>query len=74
MVYIQNVKQPGFLVKEMMERANPLIEWSEIPFRVVFRTIEMTESSATMSGAPRDFDGGETVTWNPASKKAEAAR
>ena len=74
MVYIQNVRQPGFLVKEMMERANPLLEWSDIPFRVVFRTIALTEYSATMSGAPRDFDGGESVTWNAVSEKAEAMR
>jgi hypothetical protein len=71
-VYIQNVKQPGFLVKEMMGRANPLLAWSEIPFRIVFKTIEITERSATMSGAPRDFDGGASVRWNPVSKKAEA--
>jgi hypothetical protein len=74
MVYIQNVKQPDFLVKEMLERANPLLEWSEIPFRVVFRNIAVTERSATMSGNPRDFDGGESVMWDPVSKKAEAMR
>ena len=74
MVYIQNVRQPGFLVKEVMERANPLLEWREIPFRVVFKTIAMTEHSVTMSGAPRDFDGGVSVTWNSASKRAEAIK
>jgi hypothetical protein len=74
MVYVQNVRQPGFLVKEMMESANPLLEWGEIPFRVVFRTIAMTERSATMSGNPRDFGGGVPVRWNPVSKKAEAVR
>ncbi|MDR0654452.1 MAG: hypothetical protein LBG12_14265, partial [Synergistaceae bacterium] len=74
MVYIQNVRQPGFLVKEVMERANPLLEWREIPFRVVFKTIAMTEHSVTMSGAPRDFDGGVSVTWNSASKRAEAMK
>jgi hypothetical protein len=74
MIYIQNVRQPGFLVREMMERANPLLEWSEIPFRVVFKTIAMTDRSATMSGAPRDFDGGVSVTWDSASKKTEAAK
>ncbi|MDR3164719.1 MAG: hypothetical protein LBU13_03995 [Synergistaceae bacterium] len=74
MVYIRNVRQPGFLVKEMMERANPLIKWSEIPFRIVFRNIAVTEHSATMSGAPRDFNGGSSVVWNPVSKKAEAMR
>jgi hypothetical protein len=73
-VYIQNVKQPGFLVKEMMDRANPLLEWSEIPFRIAFRTIDMTERSATMSGNPHDFDGGASVVWNPVSKKTEAVR
>jgi hypothetical protein len=74
MVHIQNVSQSGFLVKEMLKKANPLLEWSEIPFRIMFRTIALTEHSATMSGAPRDFDGGEPVTWNPVSKKAEAMR
>jgi hypothetical protein len=74
MVYIQNVKQPGFLVREMMERANPLLKWSEIPFRVMFKTISVTEHAATMSGAPRDFEEGELVTWNPVSRKAEAMR
>jgi hypothetical protein len=74
MVYIQNVRQPGFLVKEMMERANPLLEWSEIPFRVAFKTIAVTEHSATMSGTPRDFDGGASAAWNPVTRKAEAAK
>jgi hypothetical protein len=74
MVYVQNVKQPGFLVEEMMKRANPLLEWSEIPFRVVFKTIALTERSVTMSGAPRDFGGGASLRWNPALKQAEAMR
>jgi len=71
-IYVENMKQPGFLVNEVMERANPLIEWSEIPFKVVFRDITMTEYSATMTGNPRDFSGGATAVWNAAEMRAEA--
>jgi hypothetical protein len=71
-IYVENLRQPGFLVNEIMERANPLIEWSEIPFRVVFKEISMTERSAIMTGGPRDFEGGVVAVWNAAEKRAEA--
>jgi hypothetical protein len=74
MLRLQGVRQSGILMKEMLKRANPLLKWSEIPFRIVFTTIALTEHSATMSGMPRDFGGGASVTWNPVSRKAEAMR
>jgi hypothetical protein len=70
-IYVENMRQPGFLVKEVMERANPLIEWSEIPFKVVFKDITMTDYSAIMTGNPRDFDGGSTAVWNADMERAE---
>ena len=69
-IYIERVRQPGFLVNEVIERANPLIEWSDIPFRVVFKEISMTEHSAIMTGGPRDFEGGAVASWNAARGEA----
>jgi len=63
-IYIERVRQPGFLVNEIMERANPLIEWSNIPFSVTFKEISMTEHSAIMTGGPRNFEGGALATWS----------
>jgi len=65
-VYIERVRQPGMLVNEILDRANPLIEWSDIPFRVTFKSISMTEKSATMTGNPRNFSGGAVAVWNGA--------
>ncbi|MDR1136728.1 MAG: hypothetical protein LBK91_00270 [Synergistaceae bacterium] len=62
-VYIENHKQPEFIIDQVLSRANPLITWSEIPFRIVFKKISMTDSSALMTGNPRDFDGGEIAVW-----------
>jgi hypothetical protein len=62
-IYIENHKQPGFIKDQALKRANPLITWSEIPFKIIFRNISMTDSAAVMTGNPRDFDGGETVVW-----------
>jgi hypothetical protein len=71
-IYVENLRQPGFLVNEIMERANPLIEWSEIPFRVVFKKIIVTDSSAVMTGEPRNFTGGALASWNASERRAEA--
>jgi len=65
-IYVERVRQPGFLVNEIMERANPLIKWSDIPFRVTFRNITMTDHSAIMTGGPSDFTGGAVASWSAA--------
>jgi hypothetical protein len=62
-IYIEKHKQPEFIKNQALKRANPLITWSEIPFKIVFKGIGMTDSSAIMTGNPRDFDGGETAVW-----------
>ncbi|MDR2779958.1 MAG: hypothetical protein LBB28_02410 [Synergistaceae bacterium] len=62
-MYIENHRQPEFIKAQALKRANPLITWSEIPFKIVFKDIGMTDSSAIMTGNPRDFDGGETAVW-----------
>ena len=69
-IYIERVRQPGFLVNEIMERVNPLIEWSDFPFRVVFKNIAMTEHSVIMTGGPRDFTGGAVAVWSAIEGKA----
>ena len=69
-VYIERIRQPGMFVNEVLQRANPLLEWSEIPFRIVFREITMTEHSAVMSGNPRNFEGGVVASWDAAERRA----
>ena len=71
-IYVENLRQPGFLVSEIMERANPLIKWSDIPFKVVFRDINVTDHSAVMTGGPRCFSSGAEAVWNAAERRAEA--
>jgi hypothetical protein len=62
-IFVEGLRQPGFLVEEIMERVNPLIEWDEIPFKITFKTIYMDGTSATMTGEPRVFDSGATAVW-----------
>jgi len=62
-IFVEGMRQPGFLVNEVMERVNPLIKWSEIPFKITFKTIYMDERSATMTGGPRKFEEGATAVW-----------
>jgi hypothetical protein len=62
-VYVENHRQPEFIKDQALKRANPLIEWSEIPFKISFKNISMTDSSAIMTGNPLDFEGGEIAEW-----------
>jgi hypothetical protein len=62
-IYVEGMKQPEFLTDQVMERANPLIEWDDIPFKVVFREINMDWDTATMTGYPSKFEGGATARW-----------
>ncbi|MDR1966931.1 MAG: hypothetical protein LBQ36_09485 [Synergistaceae bacterium] len=63
-IYVEGVRQPSFIVEQVMERANPLIRWDEIPFRIVFRDISINGEAATMTGYPAMFEGGSTAYWN----------
>ncbi|MDR1651552.1 MAG: DUF2993 domain-containing protein [Synergistaceae bacterium] len=62
-IFVEGLRQPGFLVSQVMERANPLIEWSEIPFKITFKEIYLDDSSATMTGGPQSFREGASAVW-----------
>jgi hypothetical protein len=62
-IYVENIKQPDALTKQIVSRVNPLLEFSDIPFKVEFDTITMSDSSAEMSGAPEKITGGSTAVW-----------
>jgi hypothetical protein len=62
-IYVENIKQPDALTKQIVSRVNPLLEFSDIPFKVEFDTITMSDSSAKMSGMPEKITGGSTAVW-----------
>jgi hypothetical protein len=62
-IFVENIKQPETLTKQILSRINPLIEWSDIPFKVEFKTISMSEDSAVMTGYPTSMDGGAVAVW-----------
>jgi hypothetical protein len=63
-IYVENIKQPDALTSQIISRVNPLLEFSDIPFKVEFDTIVMDDSSAKMSGSPAAITGGSTAIWN----------
>lgn len=62
-IFVENMKQPGSLTDQIISRINPLIEWSDVPFKVEFKTISMDDRSATMTGYPKKLAGGITSVW-----------
>lgn len=62
-IYVERMKQPELLTKQIIARVNPLLEWSDIPFKVEFKTISMDENAARMTGNPKKFPGGSTAEW-----------
>jgi hypothetical protein len=62
-VYVEKIKQPDSLTKQIVSRVNPLLEFGDIPFSVKFDTLTMSDSSAEMSGSPEKFAGGSTAVW-----------
>ncbi|MDR1515055.1 MAG: DUF2993 domain-containing protein [Synergistaceae bacterium] len=67
-IYVENVKQPDALTQQIISRVNPLLEFSDIPFKVVFDTVTMDDTSAKMSGSPAKITGGSTVEWKKTAK------
>lgn len=61
-IYAENIKQPDMLTDQVLSRVNPLIEWSDIPFKVEFKTVLMDDEAACMTGAPQPFEGA-THVW-----------
>lgn len=62
-IFVENMRQPEVLTKQVLSRVNPLIKWDGIPFKVVFKTVTMDGDMALMTGYPETFEGGVTATW-----------
>lgn len=62
-IFVEKVKQPAALTRQIVERVNPLIEWSDIPFKVEFKKITMDEDAARMTGYPEPFEDGARAEW-----------
>ena len=61
-IFAENMKQPDLLTNQVLQRVNPLIEWSDIPFKVEFKAVAMDNEKAVMTGYPEAVEG-ETYTW-----------
>lgn len=58
--YVEGVNMPESMVKSMvLDKVNPLLSFAEIPFPIEFKTIKMTDDAVILSGAPKEFQGGE---------------
>ena len=62
-IFVEKMKQPDSLIDQIISRINPLIEWSDVPFKVEFKKITMDDRSATMTGDPKKLTGGSTAVW-----------
>ena len=64
-IFAENMKQPDLLTRQVLERVNPLLEWSDIPFKVEFKSVSMDDEKAVMTGYPQVVEGA-TYTWTGA--------
>jgi hypothetical protein len=62
-IFIEGVKQPNFITEQIVSGINPLIAWSDIPFKVEFKSVDIEDTRAVMSGGPKKFRGGSTAVW-----------
>lgn len=62
-VFTENIEQPEVLTNQILARVNPLIEWTQIPFKVEFKEIGMDDEGARMTGRPNNFEGGSVAVW-----------
>jgi hypothetical protein len=67
-IYVEKMKQPEILTEQIVSRVNPLLEWSDIPFKVEFKTVIMNDDSARMTGYPRTVSGGSSSVWEPPNR------
>jgi hypothetical protein len=67
--YVENIKQPDALTKQITSRVNPLLAFSDIPFDVAFDTVAMDGHSVKISGTPVKFAGGSSAEWKRAAKQ-----
>ncbi|MDR3255063.1 MAG: DUF2993 domain-containing protein [Synergistaceae bacterium] len=64
-IYVEKLKQPAALTNQIVNRVNPLLKWSDIPFKVEFKTVTMDDESAILTGVPQRIDGGFKAVWKP---------
>ena len=62
-IYAEGAQQPDSITELVVDRVNPLLSFSEIPFPVEFSRIRMTDDEVTMSGNPRKAGTGESWSW-----------
>ena len=63
-ISVKGISQPEALTEMIVSRINPLLEFKEMPFPVIFEKIEMNESAAVLTGHPTEFKNGEIWLWN----------
>ena len=63
-IYTESIKQPDMLTNQVLSRVNPLIEWSDIPFKVEFKEISMDDEAVRMTGNPQPLEGASYVWGN----------
>jgi hypothetical protein len=64
-IHVEKIKQPAALTDKIVARINPLIKWSDIPFKVEFRRVTMSDDAAMMTGDPQQLEGGSRTVWAP---------
>lgn len=62
-IYAEGLEQSDTVTQLIVDRINPLLSFSEIPFPVEFRQIKMTNADVTMSGNPSKAGRGERWSW-----------
>ncbi|MDR3321184.1 MAG: DUF2993 domain-containing protein [Synergistaceae bacterium] len=62
-IYVEKIKQPSALTNQIVNRVNPLLKWSDIPFKVEFRTVTIDDEATRMTGGPERLESGFKVLW-----------
>jgi hypothetical protein len=66
-IYVEKMIQPSALTQQIVSRVNPLLEWSDIPFKVEFKTVAIDDDAAIMTGNPQKIENGGRAFW-PSAK------
>jgi hypothetical protein len=62
-IFVEGLRQPDVLTRQVLSRVNPLVAWDSIPFKVEFRAVSMDDDSAVMTGYPKRIEGGAAAEW-----------
>lgn len=63
-IYAEGMKQPESITKLVINRINPLLPFSKIPFPVSFSRITMSDGKALLTGDPKKIAGGSVWQWH----------